>query len=121
MKHSFVYILVPILSLLSVTLCIMCIGTIVGQKLTEGYIRLAALLSIALIIPWQLLLVFFSAKKTSSHNVIALIRVLTASYINVCFGNSGVSYNYIWIISWGPLIYIMTCLETLRSQTTLFI
>ena len=39
MKHSFIYLLVPVLSLGSVTLCIMCIGTIAGQKLT-GYIAL---------------------------------------------------------------------------------
>ena len=50
MKHSFMYLLVPRLSLRSVGLCIMCVWTIAGRKLTEnyveGYIRLLALLSI---------------------------------------------------------------------------
>ena len=46
MKRSFIYLLVPILSLGSIRLYIMYFGTIAGWKLTEGYITLPALLSI---------------------------------------------------------------------------
>ena len=45
-KYSFIYLLVPILSLGIFRLCIICIGPIAGQKSTEGYVILPALLSI---------------------------------------------------------------------------
>ena len=46
MKHIFIYVLVPIPSLGSINLCIMCVETIAGQKSTAGYIALSTLLSI---------------------------------------------------------------------------
>ena len=39
-KHSLIYLLVSVLSLGSVRLCIMYVGKIAGQKLTEGYVTL---------------------------------------------------------------------------------
>ena len=40
MKHSFIYVKVPVLSLGSIKLCMMCVGTIAGRKSTEGYVSL---------------------------------------------------------------------------------
>ena len=40
MRHSSIYVLAPILALGYVKLYIMCVGTITGRKLTEGYVTL---------------------------------------------------------------------------------
>ena len=39
-KHSFIYLLVPVLSIGSVKLCIMCVRTKARQKSIEGYVAL---------------------------------------------------------------------------------
>ena len=45
-KHSFIYLLVPVLSLGSVRLRIICVGTIAGRKSLEGYVALHSINSI---------------------------------------------------------------------------
>ena len=45
-KHSFIYLLVPVLSLENIRLCIMCAGTIAGQRSIEGYIALCLIICI---------------------------------------------------------------------------
>ena len=46
MKLCFIYVKVPVLSLGSVIFCIMCVGTIAGQKSTEGYVSLHSITGI---------------------------------------------------------------------------
>ena len=48
MKCSYIYILVPVPSLGSVRLPIMCVGSIARQKLTDGYIAVCQTTSITL-------------------------------------------------------------------------
>ena len=45
-NHSFIYLLLPVLTLGSIRLCIMCIGTIAGRKSTEGYVTLCSITKI---------------------------------------------------------------------------
>ena len=40
LEFIFIYLLVPVLSLGSIGLCTMCVGTIAGWKLMEGYVAL---------------------------------------------------------------------------------
>ena len=51
--------------------------------------------------------------------MIGLVRVLAVPYINTCDGNFGVYYNCIWIISYGNLIYVVTCKLLVNSSVIL--
>ena len=46
LKRSFIYLLVPVVSLGNVRLCIVCIGTIAEWKSTESYITLCLITGI---------------------------------------------------------------------------
>ena len=57
----------------------------------------------------------------SSYNVGGYTMVVHSTlYKQLCW-EFGVNHNFVCIISEGPLIYIVTCLETLCSQLILLI
>ena len=69
-----------------------------------------------------------AAAKTLAATMAAVATVLAANTMVLCSAlhkqlcwEFGVSHNCICIISEGPLMYVVTCLETLCSQKILLI
>ena len=91
------------------------------QKVMLYNVRLPAVLSIALTVAFQLLLVSCNAKVTQPPYCNSFSRMHIVPYINVCVGSFGVRHNLVQITSQFSLFYGTTCLEIMFNQMILFI
>ena len=115
MKHSCIYLLVPVLFLRSVRLCIKCFRTIAGQKLQKvmlHYIRLLALLSITLKVSWQLILVSYNAKVIQPPCCNSFFKGAYSALHKWLYWEFGVS-TILFVVLRSTLDICLTCCGTI--------
>ena len=70
----------------------MYIGTIAGRDQHKATLHYVRLLSITLIITWQLLLVSYNAKVIQLIYYNSSCKDVYSAYVDFCIGSSGVSH-----------------------------